>query len=276
MHKINRNKLNLWIKNSSNIDVQKAKIKLVKNLNYVSATKFKTELSKIIESVNNELLFPYAVLWDYKPHSSKRWVYHKAKRFLSQKPKIETYFTPVVEKVLKILPSILSDNINSILIMDDACYSGEQLINKTIKPVCEFFNNSEKKIKLIIAIPYITNKGLDRLNELIDIGKPNVELKILYQQFMPSISEILDKKELQILEQNSKTMGIQEFSYTGATLTYFSHRVADDHSFAEEFSRFINKKEKPYGDNDSSYSQKEKKEWLVYWKKWTDTIKKDD
>ena len=276
MHQIDKQKLRAWIEDSSSSEIRRAKQKLAENINFISSKQFLGTLKKLVYLVNREISLPYAFLWDYKPHASKRWVFHKAKHLLTEKPKITTYFTPAAENILKVLPNILNKGINSIVILDDACYSGEQLINKSIKPICKFFTKNKRQLKLIIAIPYITTIGLKRLKEVIDLRNSYVSIKVLYIEHMPSILEILNKDEIKILNQHSKTRGISEFSYMGSTLTYFSHRVADDHSFSEEFSRFINKDKKVYGDNDSAYSRKEKKEWDKYWRVWVKHVKGED
>ena len=95
---------------------------------------------------------------------------------------------------------------------------------------------------------------------------------------MPQIKDIITKEELHLMNEKrngSIEPNADEPLYLGGTLTFFDHRIADDHSFSPEIAKVIKAKyEKPYRESDSIYSKREKEEFQEYWKPYQEHINK--
>jgi len=258
-----------WVEKEPSPDVRNIKQKILNNLNYVSAHSFTINLKNATNRAFTEIPDTYAVIWDYKPHSSKRWVYHKIKKYLPRKPTITTYFTQRVDAKIGVAESLQKQNITHLVIFDDAAYSGEQLINRIIKPLAESYTNKNMQVIIYIIVPYISSLALQRLLQVQHLGLATI--KIYFEQQMLTLLEILSDHERTILANTKK----EEFVYLRATLTYFDHRVADNHSFFEEITQLIKKSPKPYGE-DTQYGKREQKEWDRFWKVYLAIINNED
>lgn len=257
-----------WVDKEVDPEVKKIKRKILANVNYVSAKEFKKNLSIVSVEAFQKINGDYVVLWDYKAHSSKRWVFHQIQSILPRKPVLATYFAPTADKVIGVANMIYEKNIENIVVFDDAAYSGEQLINRILLPLIKFFNEKNKEIKIFLIIPYITSLAKRRIEQ---VKFPSfISVDLTYLKHMDTLLEILTEEEKNILLNTER----EEFQFLGATLTFFDHRVADDHSFFEEVAYLIDRSPKPYSE-DTTYGQEEKKEWDIYWKKYLDFFKKE-
>src|SRR5260221_218087 len=74
-----------WIDQEPDESFKRIKRKLVDNLQCVPQEAFGNALNRSVDQLNKVLGDQdYVVLWDYKPHSSKRWVYELAKDWLKK------------------------------------------------------------------------------------------------------------------------------------------------------------------------------------------------
>ena len=167
----------------------------------------------------------------------------------------------------KRLRELTESESHTFLIIDDGAYSGEQVINRQIDPVLNFYEKEEiEQIpKFIVAIPYVTNQFLKLMKDVETKGKCKIEVK--YTDIMPSLKEILDQKEIESIHQHGDKLDatFSEVTYLGATLTYFDHRVADGHSFSEEVKAVLQlSAPKPYADEACPYYEKETQEFEAY------------
>ncbi len=265
---LTKEKAQEWINKETDPFIKNIKRKIIANVTYVSTRTFKEKLRTATDIAFQKIVGDYAVLWDYKPHSSKRWVFHQIKSSLPRKPSLISYYTKSADPVIGVANEIYERNTQNILIFDDAAYSGEQLINRILVPLSKFFTEKIRNIKFFIIVPYATTQSQNRIKAIPP--SPFVDISVIFIETMKTLLEILTKSEQEILQKS----GREEFVYLGATLTFFDHRVADDHSFFAEVARLITKSPKPYLE-DTAYGQKEKAEWQLYWNKYLSFINKD-
>jgi len=156
--------------------------------------------------------------------------------------------------------------VQNIVIFDDASYSGEQLMNRIVKPLFNYYISKGRQVHFFVIVPYVTSKVIELFESFRQSN--NVDVRVFYVHKMKILLEILSREEANFLQKTER----EEFKYLGATLTYFDHRVADSHSFFLEVARLMKQIPKPYGKGESTYSVKEKAEWELYWKKYLDYL----
>jgi len=270
---IDQEKALRWVEAETNPDYQAIKRKIVENIQHVSFQEFKENSEKVIQEVIDELAKDnekYALFFDYKPHSSKRWVAELNTDVIKQYPPVDAgYFTPTWERMSgnKRLRDLTESKSNTFLIIDDGAYSGEQVFQRQIKPVLDFYEKEgiEQMPKFIVAIPYVTNRFLKLMKDVETDRKCKIDVK--YSVIMPSLKEILDQKEIESIHKHGDKLDAtsSEATYLGATLTYFDHRVADGHSFSEEVKGVLElDTPKPYADETRPYFEKETNEFETY------------
>jgi hypothetical protein len=266
---LTKEKASEWIDKETNPLIKDIKRKIIANVTYVSAITFKIKLRTATDIAFQKIVGDYAVLYDYKPHSSKRWVFHQIKRALPKKPSLISHYTKSADHVIGVADEIYQKNIQNIIVFDDAAYSGEQLINRILVPLSNFFTEKMRNIKFFIIVPYATTQSQQRIKAIPH--SPFVEIHFILIETMKTLLEILSKSEQEVLQKSER----EEFAYLGATLTFFDHRVADDHSFFAEVEKLITKSPKPYS-ADTTYGKKEKAEWQLYWSKFLNFLNKED
>ncbi|HNV86810.1 MAG TPA: hypothetical protein PKL97_07620 [Candidatus Omnitrophota bacterium] len=256
---------------------------LVNSVTRVSHSDFTVALNETATALNASLTgAPYAVLWDSKPHSSKRWVYEQIADGLAYPPAQKTYFSPAAEDRLQTARTLIAQGIDTFVIADDACYSGEQ-ISKTIRKILAVYQNlretdpsfdQSRTPHFVLAVPYMSSKADAMWKDFAaQLAQNNAgRLTVCSTQTMPTIEELLRLNDpanpyAKWLERHNGRlfMDDEEPLYTGATLTYFDHRVADNWSFAGELRPFFAEYEKPYAERGTAYYQWEEKEFSGFW-----------
>ncbi len=259
-------KVQAWLDDSPDAETRSLKEKILAKMQHVSFAEYVHQLHKVTEEFNEQLKEreqEYAVLWDYKPHASRRWTYEMAQPFLRKQPAATTYFQGVTEKKTQALTRLVEKGITHFVIFDDATYSGSQ-VQKTIAQVKKFF--VEKNLlapSFTVVIPFTTKKARELLQEK--------NVTVLTAQDMPYMSDLLSLEEIKAIREkhfmDSTTMATTEGWEFDAevTETSFDHRVADQYSFAERLAPLMTEYTKPYGDNaGSSYAEREKAEFQAY------------
>lgn len=269
-----KEKADTWIENEKDLEIKSIKAKIIKNIHHVNFSDFKIK-SEIVTKEALQYLKKnrenYALFFDYKPHSSKRWVYELNKKFYIKNPPFEKgHFTPTWEKISgnKRLNNLVQNDINTFLIIDDAAYSGEQIAHRQVEPIIKFYEDSKinEEPKFVLAIPFVTNRFLKLIEDLRN--QRGYEIILYSSSIMLKLEEILSVKEVMFLQ--NKRDGHLEFidkepTYLNATVTYFDHRVADEHSFSTEVKRALDiKVPKTYSDENSEYFKKEEQEFENY------------
>lgn len=263
-----------WIKSENDSEIKSIKAKIIENIKHISFNEFKTKSEAVTKEAlkyiakNKE---KYIVFFDYKPHSSKRWVYELNKSYYLENPPSEIgHFTPTWEKISgnKRLHRLVENNINTFLIIDDAAYSGEQIAHRQIEPIIKFYEESKiiQKPKFILAIPFVTNRFLKLIEDLK--YERGYEVILFNDSIMLKLKEVLNREEIKILQSkrfnylNSKET---EPDYLNSTITYFDHHVADSHSFYYVIKKVLNLNAiKTYSEETCNYFKEEELEFENY------------
>lgn len=235
-----------WIEAEPDERFKALKKKLANNVHHVPFAEFKDSVDLTTEQVNRLLQEDekYAVLWDYKAHSSRRWVYELAKDTLKKQPDATTYTNgkAEIQYDFPVLKSLSEQGINTFVIYDDAIYSGEQVNNRLLAPIFSFYEKYKPndRPRIILATPYITRRYLKQIDRFIKAGL----IEIANVGIMPELSDLITEDDKTLLTERNdqldpptepvKPAHPLEVSYetdvlTPATLTFFDHRVGDSH-----------------------------------------------
>ena len=261
-----------WNENETSPEIAQIKEKIVDAVERVSFEDFQAALERSIEAFNQlnaQDQNPYLVLFDYKPHASKYWTYGLAKDKIATPPQAARHFSPSFERMdgYTMLDKEVAEGIKRFAIFDDAIYSGEQVFNRAIKPIAEYFKQREYGMpQFDLVIPYVTSRFLASVEQIKE--KYGVEINVLYQKIMPTLKEIMSDADRTVVANRGGMMDevTEEITYTGSTVTYFDHRMADNHSFSEEIREAAGNMPipKPYADESTEYYKQEEAEFEAY------------
>lgn len=271
-----------WIAEEPDPQFQGIKRQLAENVALVPYETFHASLQRCTEQLNQQIEGKqYAVLWDSKPHSSKRWVYEQVKDNISTPPTAETYFGNYdTFENYESFREILDQGVDTFVVMDDAIYSGEQFRNLTLKQLIDVYKRfgyyPPRMPKVVLVAPFMTNKFKN--NEATVTAQQQGIVTIITEQTMPSVGEVLTEQQKAALASRENVLDLPEQRkerdqldpnddqvVLDATLTAFDHRVADAHSFCEPIAhRFNLHAKKPYGDETTEYFKKEAEEYQQY------------
>lgn len=182
---------------------------IVERIDCVSFNEFQSNLREtakiLVDTVKDR---KYGILWDYKPHSSKRWVFELVQDELTENPpEAQSYFTPGWEAKSgnPTIEAMIDKGVDTFVVLDDAIYSGEQVINRAIVPIIrhalsEDFakNHPDTKLKIVVAAPYMTNVFIEHpaVKQAKEMGFLDLIDPI---NIMPTLSESLPAEDLDIL-----------------------------------------------------------------------------
>ncbi len=189
-------KVQEWLESDPSPVVRALKEKILQNVQHIPFGEFVRNLHAVTEKLNEQLVSKneqYAVLWDYKPHASRRWTYELAKPFLQKKPAIETYFHGSAEPTTKALTEAMEKGIRHFVIFDDASYSGSQLEATLLQVHALYRIHGKPTLRFIIVTPYITSHAASVLS------KPGVT--VLSAKTMPYARDILSEEERGVVEE---------------------------------------------------------------------------
>lgn len=266
---INPDAAKLWVDQEPSSELRLVRQKIIDSIDVISFTEFNEALKSTAGHVKDAIAGEaYEVLWDYQPHSSKHWVSQLVSSELADNPPAkESFFTPGWEAKsgYPTLENMVNQGISTIVVMDDAIYSGEQIIQRVIKPVYTYTQTPEFKtnhpdttVKIVIAAPYMTNRFLEQqiIKDATAFGLVEIVPPV---KIMPTLSETFSPEEKDIIERNGGKIvsGDGEVFYQAPT-TVFDHKVPDSHSFPEEIRGvFTHLPQTPYAKGDTEYYQKE-------------------
>lgn len=261
-----------WTKDEQSQEIAHIKEKLIEATKRVSFEEFRLALGEAVAEFNQEnkdSTEPYAVLFDYKPHSSRRWVYGLIKDKIANPPQLARHFGPAGEIMngYKLLEQNYQAGLKKFVIFDDAVYSGEQILNRTIKPIAEYFKQTNHDLPAFeLVVPFVTNRALELFKKAGD--HYGIKINVIYKTIMPTMREIINDKEMAVIKEQEGMLDAEteEVSYLGATVTYFDHRVADDHSFSKEIRHAAGDLDvpRPYADETTDYYKNEEIEFQGY------------
>lgn len=260
-----------FLEKSDSRELMSIRQKIINNLERISEADFESYTKSVAVRLSEHLQDrPYAVIYDAKPHSSRRWMWEKmrANQELNQ-PNFTRYLNK--SEVLtgySSLMEIFSSGVRDIVIADDAIYSGEQS-EKSIERIKTAFNiykdenpNSvDSLLRIYIAVPLLAEKFVSNLTpenvppfETISVdnsiskitiyAKPMRQLRSILSaedwQFLENRDyQLLTEKEKDAINSKSRIMNplamrnrMVDSGLTGSqALHILPHKIPDDHSF---------------------------------------------
>lgn len=275
-NKINQEKAQKWIEEDVDPRFKALKQKIIDSINHVTHKEFSDALQEVVDKLEALLVDQeYAVLFDYKPHSSRRWVYELAKGMLKRKPKTATYEPGKQSQELhdRLMDYLYQDQkIDQFVVFDDAIYSGEQVINNTIIQIIRYFSSHPpqpgRRPRIILAVPYMTNRFLQAMQ--VNAQRGNIVL--LNVRPLPTLMEQLSEEEWALIDEREGTLDLEwdsdEVISAGETLTFFDHRVPDNFSYTRSCSKITDKGEIPYKAKKTPYYEQEEIDFKIYKEKY--------
>lgn len=276
---VDRDVQNRWVTEEMDEEIRALKEKIYSSIDRVSFLRFMAELDRCVEQFNT--IFPqdapYAVLWDCRPHKSRRWITALILEKLVHKPTLTTYFSLVDDPDTSSIASkpvvdrIINAGLSNIVIFDDGCFSGMQIdldidtIEIYLKAcVLQAKPGYDIEFTYTIVVPYMTNYAKQRFEKMR--SKLNGRIHVITTQIMPTLDELLDSADFDIIvERLEGKVGNCEYAQfdsnpltssiagTGITLTYFDHHQPDRDSFAHFEPGLIPYIRRPYRVETSDY-----------------------
>ncbi|WP_068466954.1 hypothetical protein [Candidatus Protochlamydia phocaeensis] len=217
-------KAELWIKEHP-IDCQPAAKEIVAHTNHVSFETFQTHLRESIDDLNQRMQNGEKYVVAVRENKSNKWILELSLPHLKQLPH------EVVD--IQNIHSYLSkhSDIDRVVFMDDASYSGEQMslfIQDNVPP--------SFKSEVSVVVPYLTHFAENNILK----AAPNVQ--IMKHETMNTIEEeIKDPGVLKTISDMYFRVPRHETKDRGVashTLTIFDHKVADYLSTLEDVYKF--------------------------------------
>ncbi len=260
--------LEAWWKNEPDSSIREIKKKIAENLRHISFPEFKSELDRLVSRFNDLRHAykerPYAVLWDFDKHKSRRWVYSLVEEDLQTTPQMASYFQGASESRTGALRKMFNAGIRDFVIFDDALYGGQQ-IKRTIDQVNAWFEENAKgeRPRFIVAAPFVTTEAESLLQSFVG----RVEVELLYGQKMVTLDEVLGAEQMHIFDSIGGVLDQGEESfYRAESLTTFDHKIPDDQSFPTQLVKFYDTTlYKPVYRALSDYFDTEEKDFQQYW-----------
>jgi len=240
----------------TNIDDPKVKFVsdfIIKNTIYVDYQTFKKELLNLVDKLPekfnicflNELTYPGKV-------GSEHWI-------------VLILWSYIRDNVIEIISNINDiNNAYPIVYFDDAIYSGQNIINDVdyINSFYnrKFYNNTYTNIlyvglskqiisnkyltnEIILAVPYVSNIGLYRINEYKK--KTNINIKVIYNKLTSAIVILLKmiKSDIYNFTDELELVDLMRDNFNAMDLNialYFDHKIAgNSSSFPDLYEKII-------------------------------------
>lgn len=228
----NIERLQDWAESQPTLMQRKIAKSVVNNINYISYDLFLEQLKKTVDDFKQKNRdVPYVlVVAEHREDKLKRgcseqWVTGLAIEYcdLPQPEAIVT--TNQLNDYLQKKPDV-----QSILILDDAAYSGAQkqiALEELFKPdvQMQYLLDPKPKYNLFLGIPYLTQVAEARIVKSHPCFTPHV----LKHNMMPSVMSVLTEEEQLYVKRLE-----YGFCSPSRTLTYFDHRFADEFSVAQQ------------------------------------------
>lgn len=214
-HKINKNKLKLWLDNSDK-NIQNIALEFITKTEHITYDKFKriikNSVKELLENIKGNTLQFYLSSDDvsYK-YKSGYWVIKHILKYIDT----DKYKISIITDKNKL------DTSNKIIIADDASYSGSQISN--------FIEELEGlNIDIFIFIPFISNTAIDVINNAFIENNINGDIYFLKKTLfsIKPLYEVMDEKKIKALFSFYKKDGMNIREYP----IYFDHKVADSYS----------------------------------------------
>ncbi|HVU59466.1 MAG TPA: hypothetical protein VHC98_01360 [Candidatus Saccharimonadales bacterium] len=246
-----------WVQEETDPELQQVRQRIVDSIDCVSFDTFRAALHTTAEQLQETLQGQhYAMLWDSKPHSSKRWVSQLlAPDIAANPPAAQTFFTSGWERMngCPTVERLVAQGLTTFVVPDDAIYSGEQIIQRSVRPIYELTHTPEFRqrypdahIKMVITAPYMSSRFLESNIVKALTAEGFIEI-VPPAHIMPTLTERLTSEEQAILAKHEGRLTPDGDVFYQAPTTVFDHRIPDGHSFPDEVRGvFASTPQKPY------------------------------
>jgi hypothetical protein len=238
-----KGKLEHWLNEISRPEVRDIRLKIIRNLNYVSPDELDLQLKNL--DYKNFPKKPYAVVFDHKVGKSKRWIYDKVKTSLPTAPEITLY--PVSEMTGRNMSKIITKGISDFVCFDDAAYSASQIRLLFLHMILECAQTGVREPNFRFYIPFMTDAAKKMLNSLQESyigGRVKPKVFIESQERILSMRDVLNAGDKKVMKRIHKSYG--EYIYLNSSLTYFDHRRPDIQAFEFSLGEIMTKGAPPY------------------------------
>lgn len=278
----NRELASKWINSEANQRLRTIKQKLFDSLTNIPFADFRNNLNLVTRNFNETNGDrPYVVLWDTKPHGSKRWVFSLTKDRLNNRPEQASYANKKPEEIIQMLQKNKS---NTLVVFDDAVYTGDQLSETIYTPLWNYMHEIKypKRINLMLCIPY--SSEIFEYMARKDWDDSTIHTKLITSKIIPSVWDVITNNEQAFLRSlhsrlNKAGQGddaddtkFQAVRYSSTTTT-FDHKIPDADSVCRPLLASIGvdlkTRREPYKVKETPYYEMEKRE---YGKWWTDFL----
>src|SRR3989338_3187722 len=227
-----RTQLRSFVDAHPTLELQRLVGNLTERIDYVSFEEFSRALKGNIDYISGNLAnTPYVVVTtdlNDKPQKSDHWVTNLAEPNLQASRPRRTLATSQLREFLR-----GNQDVASLVLFDDASYSGEQL-RQWIGRIAQSIQTNES-VRLYVAVPFMTSVA----EELV--GQPQSPYRLhvttLGHKIMPTIGELLaesyhDEELVRAREVFDNIWDTGErVPVFSSTLTYFQHKIPDHVSF---------------------------------------------
>ncbi len=210
-------------------DMKKIRQTLLDNIDIISQADFDNAIQQVANRVDIHLKDKkYAVIFDSKAHSSRRWIWNKMIRYISHQPTFATFLSKA-EKLSRFasLKQIFRSNIRDIVIPDDAIYSGKQ-VKDTLSLINEAYteylseqsqenpaNNSGLPLNIFLSVPCLSEKyaqvdsSIQPPLEITSRWSNNINLTIIYYKPMKQLKSILKDEDWDLLAKRDYNLATE-------------------------------------------------------------------
>lgn len=195
---------------------------IVNNIDYITFEKFLQELYICVDKFLKNIKKDETYLFIVEDNKSSLWVFSLIEKLLNY-DNIYLYITSSINTLYT--SYITPDNI---VLIDDCIYSGEQIS----RYISSIFNDLLSPINFHIIVPFITNKGLIRINKtIIKNGIYNTS-HIYYNYIVNTI------KEKNIISKYYILNNLKYSSNINKPIIFFEHKIADHVSLPTFFFNY--------------------------------------
>lgn len=262
-----------WLESEIDLSLRGIKRKMTDVITNIPFSVFQKELSNVGEKFNEAIGDnPYVLLWDNKPHGSKRWVHSLVRPVVKSLPRLTSYMKRP-EDIIKQLEQHDSD---TIVIFDDAIYSGDQLSDSIYVPLWNRLHEVEhpKQISMIFGAPFVTEDFKHMIEKRWNDS--TIKTTLISSRSLPMIWDILTRQEQDVLRAIGKRLNIPREGdnvddirfqpiHFGVTVTTFDHKIPDSFSVCRPLLESVGidakQRREPYKIKGTPYYDLEKKEY---------------
>lgn len=223
-NEIDEKKARIWIESKPE-DQRLAANLVVENITHIGMEEFENSLKETVDDFNN-LIGDEKYVSVIADGKSNQWVAELAWPDLKNLPSYvgnTGFFDSDKGKIGKLVDFLKTNNIKKIAIFDDAIYSGQQVHSL----VEQFKEVGLDDLQFIVAVPYVSTYGEERLNAAQE------NITFCKHKKIESVTELIPDEKIQ-----KKILEIEDFKYitheedmgdlSTRTLTYFDHKVPDN------------------------------------------------